>query len=242
MPASVSEEIYKTTSKILTPPLSAGSTVRVVLYFALIFNLATRAVNYNSAFAQANLKSPIWIEFPQGYHTPEGDHLQFCSAPTQVALRNSNSHRSFGTRKLTKGLLKRGYRQSAYDPCLFLKGNILIVVFVDNCVFCAPNPGIKTNKKFHHLRKDFDLTNEGDLSSFLGVSIQGDPAGTFTFTQEGLINKILSDTNLQSCSPNHTLAAPASFGIGFRRRAIQGIMALLLHCWHASFLGQQQLP
>ena len=30
--------------------------------------------------------------------------------------------------------------------------------------------------------------------------------GTFTFTQEGLINKILSDTNLLSCSPNHTPA------------------------------------
>ena len=77
--------------------------------------------------------------------------------------------------------------------------------------FARQTPG-STNRKSTNLRKDFDLTDKGDLSSFLGVSIQRDPAGSFTFTQEGLINKILSDTNLQSCSPNHTPAAPVALG------------------------------
>ena len=45
---------------------------------------------------------------------------------------------------------------------------------------------------------------------FLCVSIHCDPSGTFTFTQQGLINKIIHDIGMQdSSSPNHTLASPS---------------------------------
>ena len=120
-------------------------------------------------------------------------------------------HLSSGMRNLQKSYSNEDIVRVPTIPACSSKEIILIIVFVDDCVFCAPNPGIN-EQEINHLRKDFDLTHKGDLSSFLGVSIQCDPAGTFTFTQESLINKILSDSNLLSCSPNHTPAAPVALG------------------------------
>ena len=206
----MSEAIYKTMWKTPTPPLSAGQQ-SVLSFTSPSSSILPPEPSTTTVPSPKPTSNP-----PSGLSFHKVTTLQ---RETTSSLSCSYTNHSTGTQiapilwneKLTKGLLKRGYRQSAYNPCLFIKGNILIVVFVDNCVFCAPNPGIN-KQEINHLRKDFDLTDKGDLSSFLGVSIQRDPAGTFTFTQEGLINKILSDTNLLSCSPNHMPAAPVALG------------------------------
>ena len=60
--------------------------------------------------------------------------------------------------------------KSSFDPCRFINEEILNMVFVDDFAFCARTPAI--NKcETASLRTNFYLTDEGELSSFLGVSI-----------------------------------------------------------------------
>ena len=196
-------------------PVVRWSTVRVVLYFALILGLPTRAVDYDSAFAQADLPpdKPLWIEFPMGFHSAEGDHHSHILR-LHKSLYGTKFAPVLWNAKLTNGLLARGYHQSAYDPCLFIKGSILIVVFVDDCVFCSPDAATN-EKEINSLRSDFDLTDEGDLSSFLGVSISRDESTTpptFSFTQTGLIDRVLAATHMEDCKPNATPAAELPLG------------------------------
>ena len=41
--------------------------------------------------------------------------------------------------KLKEGLIQRGYKQSNHDPCLFMKKNMIFVVYVDDTIMCGPN-------------------------------------------------------------------------------------------------------
>jgi hypothetical protein len=43
-------------------------------------------------------------------------------------------------KKLRDGLTKRGFVQSEIDQCLFLRGDCIIVTYVDDCLFFDQDP------------------------------------------------------------------------------------------------------
>ena len=60
---------------------------------------------------------------------------------------------------LQAGLLERGFTQSAMDPCLFMKRDMICVVYVDDTIIAGPNSaeieklirslGVKDNEMRH---------------------------------------------------------------------------------------------
>ena len=61
--------------------------------------------------------------------------------------------------------------------------------------------------------RDFQLTDEGDLASYLGIAFTCDRSrGTITLKQVGLIDKTLKATGMQSCIPTWTPATTTTLG------------------------------
>jgi hypothetical protein len=50
------------------------------------------------------------------------------------------------------------------------------------------------------LRKEFVLTDEGDVGNFLGIKVEMQKNGSINLTQPGLINKIIETVRLESNS------------------------------------------
>ena len=98
--------------------------------------------------------------------------------------------------KLKAGLLERNFVQSQIDKCLFMKGNMIYLVYVDDKILCGPNLneineeirglGIKEEDQVH----SFQLKDEGQVGDFQGIRIEKLGPGTFNFTQSGLTNKV----------------------------------------------------
>ena len=44
--------------------------------------------------------------------------------------------------KLRDGLLARGYKQSSVDPCLFIKDDVLCLIYVDDTIFFAKDQSL----------------------------------------------------------------------------------------------------
>ena len=57
------------------------------------------------------------------------------------------------------------------------------------------------------LKKDFDLTDEGDVDAFLGVKIDNHVDGSITYFQPGLIQQVIDDINLEHDSNTHNTPA-----------------------------------
>ena len=71
---------------------------------------------------------------------------------------------------LVNGLLKRGHAQSKVDHCLFCKKDSIIVTYVDDCIMFAKDH-IKVQEIIKSHEDNFKLTDEGDLSAYLGIGV-----------------------------------------------------------------------
>ena len=69
---------------------------------------------------------------------------------------------------IKKGLQERGFLPSKVDPCLFIKGSVLLVLYTDDAAFFFPSAQA-IDDEIASLKKAFDLTDEGKLQDYLGT-------------------------------------------------------------------------
>ena len=116
------------------------------------------------------------------------------------------------------GLLERGYIQSDHDPCLFMKKNLMCVIYVDGAIFSGPDATLIEEEikslgiSDHEKRHSFELKNAGEVNDFLGIRIEKLGNDKYCLTQSGLINKILSHSKMESCKPVSTPAITTPLG------------------------------
>ena len=86
--------------------------------------------------------------------------------------------------------------------------DVLVVTYVDDTIIWSPDESAidKTIKDLEDA--GFDLTDEGDVDSFLGIDIKRhDDNSGFTMTQPALIKSIIDALGLQNDSKQHKIPA-----------------------------------
>lgn len=96
---------------------------------------------------------------------------------------------------LRKGLLKRGWKQSAIDNCVFTKAGIILVLYVDDGILLSPSKTLIV-AELKSLKDGFMLTEEGELKDYLGTRFVKREDGAIELTQPMMIQRILSMVGL----------------------------------------------
>ena len=105
-----------------------------------------------------------------------------------------------------------GLKQSAHDPCLLFREDLIVICYVDDLGFQAPNQGV-IDKVVAQLRnKGFELTIEGTFTEYLGIQYNKIDEHAIEMNQQGLIDKILKATGMENCNPNKIPAAKSALG------------------------------
>ena len=117
-------------------PVIQWSTVRLLLTMVLSKNWKTKQVDYTNAFAQARLKEEVYIESPRGFGRKDKKDMVLKLINSLYGLKQAP--KTF-FEKLRDGLLERGFTQSILDPCLFMKANMICVVYVDDTIIAGPD-------------------------------------------------------------------------------------------------------
>jgi hypothetical protein len=94
-------------------PVVQWSTIRLLLLTVLTEGWATRQVDYTNAFAQAEIKEEVFLEFPRLFGPKSGSNVVLKLLKSLYGLKQAP--RTF-FEKLRAGLLERGYTQSLVDP------------------------------------------------------------------------------------------------------------------------------
>jgi hypothetical protein len=196
-------------------PVVEWSTVRMLLTMVLQEGWNTKQVYYTNAFAQAELDEEVYVEPPKLFEIRSGKDLVVKLLKSLYGLKQSP--RTF-FEKLREGLLERGFTQSEFDLCLFMKKGIICVVYVDDTIFAGPDRalidaeikglGVSSKEKSH----SFYLRDEGEVGDFLGIRITKNGPITFELTETGLINKVLTDAGLEECRGVSTPAETKALG------------------------------
>ena len=73
---------------------------------------------------------------------------------------------------LNKGLQKLNFKQSSYDPCIYYRGNVVMGVYMNDCLINAPSD-TEFLKVYNDLQEEFEVTIEGPINKYLGVRRDG---------------------------------------------------------------------
>jgi hypothetical protein len=176
------------------------------MILSLLSDLHTKQVDYVQAYTQADPDAEIYMSIPRGFHVVDGKLKFNMDSPTYhdkahilKLKKNAYGLRQGGHlfwKKLRDDLTKRGFLQSKIDQCLFLRGDCIIVTYVDDCLFFVKDP--KTIEELLvSLRKEFVLTDEGDVRNFLRIKVTREKNGSFNLTQPGLIDRIVETVGLE---------------------------------------------
>jgi hypothetical protein len=100
---------------------------------AAMHNLKRKQIDFTQAFPQAKLKEDIYLRFPAGFeHKNEKWALQ--------VKRNLyglvHASRTWFL-KLSTIYERLGFKQTTYDPCIFLRKDMIIILFTGNCLLYA---------------------------------------------------------------------------------------------------------
>ena len=189
----------------------------MLLTLTLSKNWTTRQVDYTNAFAQAKLNEQVYVEPPRGF-LPKGINNNEKVLHLQKSLYGLRQAPKTFFDKLSSGLKERGFKQSAIDPCLFFKNQMICVVYVDDTIIAGPD-GKEIEKEIHDLgvskneqQHKFELRNEGEVGDFLGIRIKKTGHQEFLLSQPGLIEKVIKEAQMEDCNTVGTPAITTALG------------------------------
>ena len=184
-------------------PVVQWSTIRLMLTLSLKLRLKTVQCDFDNAFVQASLPSPIYCQLPKGYKVPTD-----ASGSTQHDYVWRLNKSLYGLREaprlwfehLSAGLIASGFQPSKQDPCLFYSKGVIALVYVDDVLFFARERESIDSSLSQLKTLGFKYTVEGDVTSFLGIQINTLDDGSLQVVQSGLIDSVLALTGLSDCN------------------------------------------
>ena len=181
-------------------PIVQWMSVRIILTLAAIENLHTKLIDFVLAYPQADLEVDIYMELPQGFNVgPERRRHVLKFQKNLYGLKQAG-HNCFEKRSSTLGNLS--INPSKVGPCVFIGDDIIVLVYVDNCLIFSRDKD-KINQLTDNLKnkEKLDPTDEGDVNKYLGVEIERNKENKYiAFKQMFLIQRAielvgLSDSN-----------------------------------------------
>ena len=188
-------------------PVVAWSTVRFMLTLSEVYNWHARQIDFVLAFPQADVKTDIYMNVPEKFRVDNGKLVLDEQAPHPAkqgnVLKLIKNIYGLADASLTwhmhlkKGLLDFGFQQSQVDPCLFFKGNLLFVLYVDDGVVLTPNKAEADALIADLKQRGYILTDEGSLAAYLGLQIDRLPGNRISLKQPAFIDRIIKQCNLK---------------------------------------------
>jgi hypothetical protein len=184
------------------------TSVRLLLILTLLLGLKSRSVDFTLAFTQAPIDMPTFLELPAGFSV-DGDVGDYVLElrKTLYGLRQAGLN-WFET--LRQHLLSIGFIQSSLDPCCFIREDLVLLCYVDDCLISCPDNG-KITKVIDELKQQFKLEDQGDVAAYLGIDVASthvDGQRQFKMSQPHLIQRIIKAVSLKDSRLHDTPAEP----------------------------------
>jgi hypothetical protein len=172
-------------------PVVNWFSIRLFLVISILQDWETRQIDFVLAFPQADVECDMYMEIPPGFNLKQGTKKQYCLKLTKNIYGTKQAGRVWN-KHLHKGLTELGYVASKIDPCVYYKGKTVFMVYVDDGIFAGPDKQ-EINGLLAQLTKKFTITDEGDLTEYLGVLVEKKLDGRTKLSQPHLIKQMLDD-------------------------------------------------
>jgi hypothetical protein len=160
---------------------------------AAMHNLKGKQIDFAQAFPQAKLKEDIYLRFPAGYDH-KNDKWALKLKRNLYGLVQASRHWFL---KLSAFYERLRFKQSKSDPCLFLRKDMIIVLYTNYCLLYA-----RDTKEIDYFLKtlcdDHELTlnDPYPIGDFLGIHFSHQDNGELHMSQTGLIDAVAESAHI----------------------------------------------
>jgi hypothetical protein len=188
-------------------PVVTWIVIRMVLVLSLLLNWYTRQIDFVLAYPQAPAEAPTYMKIPRGVKIEGEDKRNFVLKLIQNLYGGKAAGRIWN-KYLHAGLIELGFTQSKIDECCYYRNGTIFLVYVDDGILAGPRKE-EIDLIIRQLGEKFNLTDEGDITDYLGVNVDHLPDGRIKLSQPHLIDQIVEDVNFKKdTKPKSTPAAP----------------------------------
>ena len=196
-------------------PVVTWFAIRLMIVMGIIFCWSLRQVDFVMAYPQAPIETDIYMELPQGVQTATGnskDHVLKLLKNIYGQKQAGRVWNSFLVDKLTS----LGYTSSLIDDCVFFRGDIIFMVYVDDGIFLG-NEDTQLKQAIQEIQNvGLNIEDQGHPADYVGVSIKKLRDGSYEFTQRALIDAIINDVGI-----NDSLTKPVPAKVSLRLHAFK---------------------
>ena len=157
--------------------------IRMLLAFACFKDFVLNQMDVKNGFLNGFINEEVYVEQPPGFQSFNFPNYVLKLKKALYGLKQAP--RAWYER-LSKFILKKGFKMEKIDTTLFLKTKendmLLVQIYVDDIIFCATNVSLceEFSKCMH---SEFELSMMGELNFFLGLRIK-------QLKEETFINKV----------------------------------------------------
>lgn len=155
-------------------PVIRHSSLRILFALSAAMNLEMDHLDVEAAFLNSDLDEKIYMSQPEGFVQPDQENKVCLLKKAIYGLKQSSRAWNITAKDI---LLKLGYKESKYEPCLFYKtsekGIVLIALYVDDFFFFYDDLQM-VNETKSELAKNFTIKDLGPISFALGMKIERD--------------------------------------------------------------------
>jgi hypothetical protein len=169
------------------------STIRMVNTLAAMHNLKGKQIDFTQAFLQSKLKEDIYLRLPAGF---EHKNEKWALKLKRNLYGLVQASRKWFL-KLSAIYERLGFKQSQSDPCIFLRKDMIIVLYTDACLlYDRDTKDIDSFVKT--LCDDYKLTlnNPDTIDDFLGIHFSHQDNGELHMSQTGLIDAVTESAHI----------------------------------------------
>lgn len=184
-------------------PVLRYSTLRLLFALSVKYDLEITHLDITTAFLNGFLDETVYMQFPANFVCKDKKNKVLKLKRAIYGLKQSA--RAW-YKRVDDCLLKLGYRNSVYEPCLYVKqsGNekTYIGLFVDD-FFVFSNCTKETENLKNVLSTEFKLKDLGSLKQCLGMRIKKQN-GVLTVDQAQFIEHLFKKFNMENCKSMST--------------------------------------
>lgn len=184
-------------------PVARHDTIRILLALAAQFEWRIYQLDVKSAFLNGWLNEEIFVEQPEGYEVKGQVHKVYLLRKALYGLKQAP--RAWYNR-INEYLMSLGYARSANEHTLYVRRKenecTIISLYVDDLLIMGSSSNQLIDFK-STMHKEFEMTDLGEMSYFLGMEIHQSHHGIFV-NQKRYTTQILHKYNMDKCKPVDT--------------------------------------
>jgi hypothetical protein len=179
-------------------PVGARDSLRMLVAIVAIRGWLWKQMDVDSAFLNAELKDvEIYMQQPAGF--VEGEDLVCHLLKSIYGLKQASRE---WYQLLLVFLLENGFTPSRMDPCIFLRENIIIFIYVDDLLIAA-----RTKEKLEQfsdlMKTRFSIKDLGAPEWILGMQVNRN-CDEICVSQPQFSRSLLEKFGMENCKPVQT--------------------------------------